>query len=174
MLHPCRSSGIFNRLQGCPLPLLSHLPILKMLLFQSLLFITIASRLSDAQCALAFICQESFVQSTSQILLHTTRIIFHPQQSKVRQEPMNVGPVATKPLNAKTSTSTLCKTFVSGGQCDLHTCAIHLLVEILYSPPDPNSMMGTVEEIVVAYCAVPGRGTRLFPAGTILQAHLLV
>ena len=43
-----------------------------------------------------------------------------------------------------------------------------------YSPPDPNSVIGNVEEIVVAYCTSPGRGTRLFPAGTILQAHLLV
>lgn len=49
-----------------------------------------------------------------------------------------------------------------------------LTVLNLYSPPDPNSVIGNVEEIVVAYCSSPGRGTRLLPAGTILQAHLLV
>ncbi|KIM30114.1 hypothetical protein M408DRAFT_328507 [Serendipita vermifera MAFF 305830] len=43
----------------------------------------------------------------------------------------------------------------------------------LWGPPDPNSSVGTVEEIVVAYCTTPGRGTRLFPAGTLISAHFL-
>jgi len=147
-------------LQGCP-----HLsrPVLTMLLFQSLLFIPIASQLSGAQCTQVLLLG-SFVQSTSQIPLHTTPINFHLQQSKVRRGVINVEPVATKPLNAKTSMLTLCKTSLTLAPTSLN----------LYSPPDPNSVVGNVEEIVVAYCTLPGRGTRLLPAGTTLQAHLFV
>jgi len=43
----------------------------------------------------------------------------------------------------------------------------------LWSPPDPNSVIGNVEEIVVAYCTTAGRGTRLFPQGTLLKAHFV-
>jgi len=43
----------------------------------------------------------------------------------------------------------------------------------LWGPPEPNSGVGAVEEIVVAYCTKPGRGTRLFPAGTLTGVHFI-
>lgn len=43
----------------------------------------------------------------------------------------------------------------------------------LWGPPEPNSAIGVVEEIVVAWCTTPGRGTRLFPAGTLISAHFI-
>jgi len=43
----------------------------------------------------------------------------------------------------------------------------------LWGPPQPNSEIGVVEEIVVAYCTHPGRGTRLIPNGTLISAHFL-
>jgi hypothetical protein len=43
----------------------------------------------------------------------------------------------------------------------------------LWGPPEPNSTIGVVEQIVVAYCTQGGRGTRVFPAGTITSAHFI-
>lgn len=43
----------------------------------------------------------------------------------------------------------------------------------LWSPPDPNSQIGTVEEIVVAWCTKGGRGTRVIPDGTLISAHFV-
>jgi hypothetical protein len=43
----------------------------------------------------------------------------------------------------------------------------------LWAPPEPNSTIGVVEQIVVSWCTTPGRGTRLFPAGTLISAHFI-
>ncbi|KAF8604643.1 hypothetical protein BDV93DRAFT_522344 [Ceratobasidium sp. AG-I] len=43
----------------------------------------------------------------------------------------------------------------------------------IWGPPKPNGEIGQIEEIVVAYCTTPGRGTRLMPEGTLKSAHFL-
>jgi len=43
----------------------------------------------------------------------------------------------------------------------------------VWGPPDPNGEIGTVEQIVVAYCSEPGRGTRLFLDGTLQAVHFI-
>lgn len=43
----------------------------------------------------------------------------------------------------------------------------------IWGPPAPNGEIGQIEEIVVAYCTTPGRGTRLMPEGTLKSAHFL-
>ena len=39
-------------------------------------------------------------------------------------------------------------------------------------PPNADGVIGNVEQIVVAYCSMPGRGTRLLLDGTLKGAHL--
>jgi hypothetical protein len=43
----------------------------------------------------------------------------------------------------------------------------------VWGPPKPNGVIGDIEQIVVAYCTTPGRGTRLMPEGTLKSAHFL-
>lgn len=43
----------------------------------------------------------------------------------------------------------------------------------MWGPPKPNGVIGEIEEIVVAYCTTPGRGTRLMPEGTLKSAHFV-
>ncbi|KAG8720118.1 hypothetical protein FRC08_001143 [Ceratobasidium sp. 394] len=43
----------------------------------------------------------------------------------------------------------------------------------VWGPPKPNGAIGDIEQIVVAYCTTPGRGTRLMPEGTLKSAHFL-
>jgi len=43
----------------------------------------------------------------------------------------------------------------------------------MWGPPEPNSTIGVVEQIVVAYCTLGGRGTRVFPSGTLISAHFI-
>ncbi|KAB5589430.1 Carbohydrate-binding module family 13 protein [Ceratobasidium theobromae] len=43
----------------------------------------------------------------------------------------------------------------------------------IWGPPKPDSVIGEIEQIVVAYCTTPGRGTRLMPEGTLKSAHFL-
>jgi len=44
----------------------------------------------------------------------------------------------------------------------------------VWGAQDPGSSIGAVEQIVVAYCTKPGRGTRLFPEGSLINAHFLI
>ncbi|PVF95533.1 hypothetical protein CPB86DRAFT_787890 [Serendipita vermifera] len=43
----------------------------------------------------------------------------------------------------------------------------------LWGAQEPNSVIGNIEQIVVAYCSQPGRGTRLFKDGTLNSAHFV-
>lgn len=43
----------------------------------------------------------------------------------------------------------------------------------VWGPQGPNSAIGAIEQIVVAYCSLPGRGTRLFPNGTLNSVHFV-
>lgn len=44
----------------------------------------------------------------------------------------------------------------------------------LFGPPEntPDSLIGNVEPIVVAYCTKPRNGARIIPDGTIQSAHV--
>lgn len=37
----------------------------------------------------------------------------------------------------------------------------------IWAPPEPNSIVGDTEGEMVAWCTMPGRGTRLIPAGAL-------
>ncbi|KIM33185.1 hypothetical protein M408DRAFT_325988 [Serendipita vermifera MAFF 305830] len=43
----------------------------------------------------------------------------------------------------------------------------------IWGPHDPNSVIGNVEQTVIAWCTKPGRGTRLIPEGTLKGVHFL-
>jgi len=43
----------------------------------------------------------------------------------------------------------------------------------LWGPPDPNSVIGATEQIVVSWCTKPGRGTRLIPPGALKSVHFV-
>jgi hypothetical protein len=43
----------------------------------------------------------------------------------------------------------------------------------LWGPQVAGSVIGNVEQIVIAYCTHPNRGTRLFPEGTLKSAHFV-
>jgi len=109
-----------------------------MLLFQSFLFITLASQLSYAQYTATY-------------------------------DPNNLPPTTEQ---GQTGTNQCGTGSNQTSQCQ--NLYVNSLQDFcLWGPPEPNSVIGAVEEIVVAYCTTPGQGTRLFPAGTILQAHFV-
>jgi hypothetical protein len=41
----------------------------------------------------------------------------------------------------------------------------------LWGAPTPNSLIGDVEAVVVAYCTKPGHGTRLIPEGALTAVY---
>ncbi|KAG8768476.1 hypothetical protein FRC16_007022, partial [Serendipita sp. 398] len=43
----------------------------------------------------------------------------------------------------------------------------------LWGPQGTNQEIGNIEGEVISYCTKPGRGTRLFPDGTIISAHFV-
>jgi len=43
----------------------------------------------------------------------------------------------------------------------------------LWGPQTNGSSIGNIEQIVVSYCTNPNRGTRVFPDGTLISAHLV-
>ena len=91
----------------------------------------------------------------------------------VRQAPTSAVLAITKLHSAKTYTSTLCKIFAFGGMKHLFASfqvAAHL--PPIYRPPNPNGVIGEIEQTAVAYCAITGRGTRLIPEGALKSAHL--
>jgi hypothetical protein len=43
----------------------------------------------------------------------------------------------------------------------------------LWGSPTPNSLIGDVEAVVVAYCTKPGHGTRIIPPGTLTAVQFI-
>lgn len=72
------------------------------------------------------------------------------------------GQVGTNQCGEANSQTSLCQNVYVNGPDDF----------CLWGPQQTASI-GNVEGEVVAYCTKPGRGTRLFPDGTILSAHFL-
>ena len=170
--YPCRSSGILN-LHGCPLPLPPH-PYHP---HNALVTVT-----PGYYCCLAtFRCSMCDC-------LYMLGFISNRLSDTATYDPNNLPPTTeqgqtgTNQCGTGSNQTSQCQNlyvnslqdFCLWGSVQSSRACNKLNGLNLYSPPDPNSVIGNVEEIVVAYCTSPGRGTRLFPSGTILQAHLSV
>jgi len=168
--YSCRSSDIFN-LQGCPLPL--PLP---------------SSQCSCSSHSCLLLLPRNFQMLNVQLPSYARVHLLNRLSDTATYDPNNLPPTTeqgqtgTNQCGTGSNQTSQCQNIYVNSLRDFclwgsarspRTCSV-LTGLILYSPPEPNSAVGNVEEIVVAYCTSPGRGTRLFPAGTILQAHLLV
>jgi len=53
-----------------------------------------------------------------------------------------------------------------------HTHELWMTDFCIWGGPQPGSIIGNVEAVVVAYCSKPGHGTRVFPPGTLTAVYV--
>ncbi|KAI9632150.1 uncharacterized protein MKK02DRAFT_20878 [Dioszegia hungarica] len=74
------------------------------------------------------------------------------------------GQSGTNACGTQSSQSSMCQNVVVNSANDF----------CIWGPPDDSKRpIGTIEEVVVAYCLNEGYGTRLLPSGTITDAHFV-